>query len=202
MFSKTGIIIPHHNVVIKNVRQPGMTKNTSHRISIYGKMLVIHFSCNSIRTENCMKGLWLVFFSYMEIVWLAFFHKPKILIFYILISQNFLVVFVTEHKWHKPWLLKRSNQRFGLLTLKMHWKQPICVTSVSDKQYNESNELINFGNNFQRWLLLKFEFSNYQTLIKAFKNMSYKRTRSFKRFWKRKKIQYLYIQDYVIHTKS
>ena len=36
---------------------PGMTKNTSHTISIYGKMLVIHFPCNSIRTENCMKGL-------------------------------------------------------------------------------------------------------------------------------------------------
>ena len=131
-------------------KHPGMTKNTSHTISIYGKMLVIHFSCNSIRTENCMKGLWLVFFSYMEIVWLAFFHKPKMLIFYILISQNFVVVFVNEHKWHKPWLLKRSNQRFGLLALKMHWKQP---TSVSDKQYNESNELLNFGNNFQNvWL--------------------------------------------------
>ena len=63
-------------------------------------------------------------FSYMEIVWLAFFHKPKILIFYILISQIFLVVFITEHKWHKPWLLKRSNQMFGRLALKKHWKQP------------------------------------------------------------------------------
>ena len=109
---------------ILNQKFPVMTKNTSHTISIYGKMLVIHFSCNSIRTENCMKGLWLVFFSYMEIVWLAFFHKPKIMIFYILISQNFVVVFVTEHKWHKPWLLTRSNQQFGLLALRMHWKQP------------------------------------------------------------------------------
>ena len=59
----------------------------------------------------------------MEIVWLAFFHKPKILIFYILISQNFLVVFVTEHKWHKPWLLKHSNQRFGRLALKMLYQK-------------------------------------------------------------------------------
>ena len=66
-------------------------------------------------------------FSYMAIVWLAFFHKPKILIFYILISQNFVVVFVTERKWHKPWLLKPSNQWFGRLTLTMQWKQPeIC----------------------------------------------------------------------------
>ena len=63
-------------------------------------------------------------FSYKEIVWLAFFHKPKLSIFYILISQKFLVVFVTEHIWHKPWLLKRSNQRFGRLALKMYWKQP------------------------------------------------------------------------------
>ena len=37
--------------------KPGLTKNASHTISIYGKMLVIHFPCNSIRTENCMKGL-------------------------------------------------------------------------------------------------------------------------------------------------
>ena len=36
---------------------PGMTKNTSHTISIYGKMLVIHLPYKSIRTENCMKGL-------------------------------------------------------------------------------------------------------------------------------------------------
>ena len=43
-------------------------------------------------------------FSYMEIVWLAFFHKPKILIFCFLISQQSLVMFVTKHKWHKPWL--------------------------------------------------------------------------------------------------
>ena len=63
-------------------------------------------------------------FSYMEIVWLAFFHKPKMLDFDILISENFLVVFVSKHKWHKPWLLKRSNQRFGRLAMKMHWKQP------------------------------------------------------------------------------
>ena len=34
-------------------------------------------------------------FLFIEIVWLAFFHKPQI--FFILISQNFLVVFVTEH---------------------------------------------------------------------------------------------------------
>ena len=40
-----------------NLWLPGMTKNTSHTFSIYGKMLVIHFPCNSIRTENCMKGL-------------------------------------------------------------------------------------------------------------------------------------------------
>ena len=41
----------------KRVFDPGMTKNTSHTISIYGKMLVMHFPYNSIRTENCMKGL-------------------------------------------------------------------------------------------------------------------------------------------------
>ena len=73
-------------------------------------------------------------FSYVEIVWLAFFHKSKILMFYILISQNYLIVFVTEHKWHKPRLLKRSNQRFGRLVLKKHWKQPamfeLCVTQI------------------------------------------------------------------------
>ena len=36
---------------------PGLTKNASHTIFIYRKMLIIHFSCNSIGTENCMKGL-------------------------------------------------------------------------------------------------------------------------------------------------
>ena len=46
------------------------------------------------------------------------------MIFYILIFQNFLVVFVTEHKLHKPWLPKHSNQRFGRHALKMLWKQP------------------------------------------------------------------------------
>ena len=44
---------------------------------------------------------------------------------------------------------------------------------------------MNFDNNLQRWFFLKFEFLNYQTLIKAYKNMSYKRKRSFKRFWKK-----------------
>ena len=39
-------------------------------------------------------------FSYMEIVWLAVFHKPKIfLFFYFLNSQNNLIVFITELKW-------------------------------------------------------------------------------------------------------
>ena len=37
-------------------------------------------------------------FSFMEIVLLAFFHKPKLLISFNLTSQNFLVVYVTEHK--------------------------------------------------------------------------------------------------------
>ena len=102
----------------------GLWKNASPTISIYGKTQVIHFPYDSTRTENCMKGLWLVFFFYMETVRLAFFHKPKIMIFFILISQNCSVVFVTEHKWHKLWLLKRSDQRFGSLALKMLGKQP------------------------------------------------------------------------------
>ena len=117
-------------------------------------------------------------FSYMETIWLAFFHKPKILIFYIFVSRHFFVVVV----------LKCSNQRFGRLALKI--KKCIgnslkCFKSVSHKQYNESNELLNFGKNFQRWLVLKFEFLIYQILTKAYKNMSYKRReRSLKRFWK------------------
>ena len=28
-----------------------------------------------------------------------------------IISKKFLVVFVTEKKWQKPWLHKRSNQK-------------------------------------------------------------------------------------------
>ena len=60
----------------------------------------------------------------MEIVWLAFSHKLKILILNILIAENFFILFVTEHKWQKPWLLKRSNQRFDRLALGRHWKRP------------------------------------------------------------------------------
>ena len=42
--------------------QPGLTKNASHAIIIYGKMLVKDFPYKYIRTENCMKGLLLVLF--------------------------------------------------------------------------------------------------------------------------------------------
>ena len=66
--------------------------------------------------EKCMISI----FSYMEIVWLAFLHKPKILFFL---------------------------------------------------DFNISKKLLNF--------------LNYQTLIKAYKNMSYKTKRNFKRFWKK-----------------
>ena len=38
-------------------------------------------------------------FSYMEIVWLEVFHKLKKIDF----VQNFWVVFVTKHKWQRPW---------------------------------------------------------------------------------------------------
>ena len=51
----------------------------------------------------------------------------------------------------------------------MHRKQLECFNSVSHKYYNENNELLNFGKNFQRWLFLKFEFLNYQSLIKGYK---------------------------------
>ena len=37
--------------------------------------------------------------GHMEFVGLAFFYKPKIMIFYFLVSQNFLVVFVNKHNW-------------------------------------------------------------------------------------------------------
>ena len=48
--------------IISEYYKPRLTKKASYTIFIYGKMLLIHFSCNSISTENCMKGLWLVFF--------------------------------------------------------------------------------------------------------------------------------------------
>ena len=35
----------------------GLTKNACHTIFIYEEMVIIHFSFNSIRTENYKKGL-------------------------------------------------------------------------------------------------------------------------------------------------
>ena len=46
---------------------PGLTKNANHTIFIYGKMLLIHFSCNFISTGNCMKGLLLVIFHKLKL---------------------------------------------------------------------------------------------------------------------------------------
>ena len=55
---------------------------------------------------------------------------------------------------------------------------------IESRNNNEINELLSFGKNFHRQLFLKCEILNYQTLIKAYKNMSYKRKRSFKHIWK------------------
>ena len=41
----------------ENSKLPELTENASYTVFIYEKMLVIHFSCNSISTENCMIGL-------------------------------------------------------------------------------------------------------------------------------------------------
>ena len=51
-----------------------------------------------------------------------------------------------------------------------------------------------------------FEFSNYQTSLKAYINTPYKRNKNFQRFWKKKfkwkeKSQYYRIQDYAMQTK-
>ena len=52
------------------------------------------------------------------------------------------------------------------------------------KWYNKSKKLLFFGKIFQRCFFKLFEFSNYQTLIKAYINTSYKRNRNFQlRFW-------------------
>ena len=50
---------------------------------------------------------------------------------------------------------------------------------------SKSNKLLRFAKIFQRWLFLIFEFSNYQTLIKAYINSPYKKNRNFQRFWKK-----------------
>ena len=100
--------------------RPGIIKNTSHTISRYGKMLVIHFPCNSIRTENCMKGLWLVFFSYMEIVWLVFFFQKKKSKFSVVTAQKTLKCFASSGIdcsklfFHKKNFKKNSNHTISI----------------------------------------------------------------------------------------
>ena len=77
------------------------------------------------------------------------------------------------------------------------------IKVIVNKSYTESIQL--FGTNF-RWLFLKFEFSNYQTLIKAYVNIHKKKLLVFlkKKISRetKKKIQLLCIQDYVMHTKK
>ena len=74
----------------------------------------------------------------MDIVWLAFFHKPKITIFYILFSQSFLVVFVTEHKWPKPWSLKLEWPKvwpsFIKYALEMAWNVLFLSHTINIKK--------------------------------------------------------------------
>ena len=65
-------------------------KNAIHTIFIHGKMLAIHFSCCSISTKKLHEWSMTSGFSYREIVRLAFSHKLKVLI-------TFLVVFVTDY---------------------------------------------------------------------------------------------------------
>ena len=77
---------------------PGLTKIANHTIFIYGKMPVIHFSCTFIKNTKLHERSMVSYFSYMEIVWLAFSHKPKkkFFIFLNLIFQNVLNLFVTR----------------------------------------------------------------------------------------------------------
>ena len=77
---------------------PGLTKIANHTIFIYGKMPVIHFSCTFIKNTKLHERSMVSYFSYMEIVWLAFSHKPKKknFIFLNLIFQNVLNLFVTR----------------------------------------------------------------------------------------------------------
>ena len=42
------------NARVTKGSEPGLNKNADHTILIYGKMLVIHFSCTSISTEKCL----------------------------------------------------------------------------------------------------------------------------------------------------
>ena len=54
------------------------TKMLIIQFSYMEKMLIIHFSCDSIRTENCIKVLWLVFFFFIYgNCMTSIFHKPK-----------------------------------------------------------------------------------------------------------------------------
>ena len=148
-------------------------------------------------------------FSCIEVVWLAFSHKPKKIVFFLQInSQNFWDVFVTVSK---PWLTnttdrsgnkltntsdtqgwptqtkqtmvysKLDHQIFDCLAFTLHWKRPE-MPKILHKWYTESSNLLNFDKNFQRCLFSKFEFWSYQTLIKAYINMQYKRSRFFSLF--------------------
>ena len=83
----------------------------------------------------------------------------------------------------------------------------VVVKSYLHKWYTESIKFLIFGKNFERWLFLKIEFSNYQTMIKAYINMPYKEIGVFSHFEKKfsretEKIQILCIQDYVMQNKK
>ena len=128
---------------------PGLMKSASHTIFIYGKKLILHFSCNSIRTEDWMKGLYFIsFFSYMEIVWLEFFHKPK--------KKRFLLKFNFSN-FLECIRNRTQGQNHGLLTksylivshLKCIGNDLSVIRTFLHKWYTESIKLLNFDKKFK-----------------------------------------------------
>ena len=68
----------------------------------------------------------------------------------------------------------------GVIVLNLHCNgnDLNCVKVFLHKSYAERIKLLNFDQNLQRYLFLKFEFLNYLTLIKTYINMPYKRIRN------------------------
>ena len=66
----------------------------------------------------------------------------------------------------------------GLIIGGMYWKLPELCKSDFHKSHTVSIKILNFVEKFSNMIIFKLEFSNYQSMNKAYVNMPYKK-RSF-----------------------
>ena len=120
----------------------------------------------------------------MEVVWLEFFHKPKELIFLIFNCSIFFECVrdrmntidktLVYSKLESPTVLSSRNYNAYRNPQIIYWKHPT----------------FKFWQKLSKIFIFKFfEFLIYQTLIKAFRTVPYKKMGVFSVFWKKKFIR-------------